>query len=92
MRSKGLTLIELLVIMALLGIFLALLIPLFTNARNAAQLPEPVWVKDSRGYDYQIVTIDGCEYIYLAPGMIHKGNCKACLQRQGWMKAEREGK
>lgn len=36
-------------------------------------------------YDYQIVEIDGCEYIYFVPRFgntifMHKANCKNCKQ------------
>ena len=31
---------------------------------------------------YQIVVIDGCEYIYGLYTLTHKGDCKQCIERQ----------
>jgi hypothetical protein len=47
---------------------------------------------DSTGTSREVLLIEGCEYVRIADGGAHKGNCKACLQRQGLMKAEREAK
>lgn len=36
----------------------------------------------SNGYNYDIITIDSCEYIMTTSELIHKGNCKLCIARQ----------
>lgn len=49
-----------------------------------------VYTVDSTGTSREVLLIEGCEYVRISDGGAHKGNCKACLQRQGLLKAERD--
>ena len=39
------------------------------------------YATDERGYTYEVTVIDSCEYFRSSYYMIHKGNCKFCLER-----------
>ena len=39
------------------------------------------YATDERGYTYEVSVIDSCEYFVNCYYMVHKGNCKYCLER-----------
>jgi hypothetical protein len=41
-----------------------------------------------RGYTYEVLVIDSCEYFRSAYILAHKGNCKFCLERNKKMVKE----
>lgn len=86
-KRRGVEAIEVIIVLAMIGVFLAIVIPAIGAAmkHNGG-----TWVKDSDGYDRKVVTIEDCEYVVIQNGAAHKGNCKACLKRQGFLKAERD--
>ncbi len=40
-------------------------------------------VQGSNKREYEVIEIDGCEYIYGKHRLAHKGNCKYC-KKEGW--------
>ena len=34
-----------------------------------------------RGYTYEVLVIDSCEYLYSYYKLAHKGNCRFCAER-----------
>lgn len=39
------------------------------------------YATDERGYTYEVLVIDSCEYFRSTYILTHKGNCKYCLER-----------
>lgn len=90
MGRRGVEAIEVLIILAIIGIFLALIIPAIMAVHR--HNTEGVWLKASDNSDYKVLIIDECEYLEQGHQFSHRGNCRACLQRQGSLKAEKEPK
>jgi len=46
---------------------------------STEELKEPIYYKCSSGHEYEVINIDGCEYLLRSFGsvamMSHKGNC-----------------
>jgi hypothetical protein len=39
------------------------------------------YATDERGYTYEVLVIDSCEYFRSAYILAHKGNCRFCTER-----------
>jgi hypothetical protein len=39
------------------------------------------YATDERGYTYEVSVIDSCEYFVTLNYMVHKGNCRFCIER-----------
>lgn len=46
------------------------------------------YATDERGYTYEVLVIDSCEYLRSAYQLAHKGNCKFCAERNKKMVKE----
>ena len=39
------------------------------------------YATDERGYTYEVLVIDSCEYFHSTYVLAHKGNCRFCTER-----------
>lgn len=66
----------------LIYIFLSLmLISCNVKENNIKNLPEEKTIRVN-SINYEIITIDSCEYVKTIDQLAHKGNCKYCAERR----------
>lgn len=46
------------------------------------------YATDERGYTYEVLVIDSCEYLFSTYKLSHKGNCRFCAERNKKMVKE----
>ena len=59
-------------------IVLALLITMMVGCKDEEGRE---YATDERGYTYGVTVIDSCEYFVTLNYMVHKGNCRFCIER-----------